>query len=447
MALPPGNIITLVSFAKPIVHLDANAFFTSVEQALKPELRGKPVVTGKERGIVACASYEAKALGVQRPMRLFEAKKICPQLICLPSDYETYSLYSKRIFAIMRRFTPAVEEYSIDEAFAELSGLRRVFRMGYSEIARKMKADVQRELGITVSVGLSGSKLLAKLASGSQKPDGFTVVRGPDLHAFLSRMDVEKVCGIGPNSAALLRKHQILSGWDFISQPGTKISGLLGKPGFEIWKELRAEPVYEVNPQEKEDYASICKSKTFTPPSCDKSFVRAQLLRNVESAFIKLRRHRLQAKRMVIALRTQDFRSAGLEGDFDRFCSSTFEGVRLANWLFDRLFREQESYRHTACIMTKIQSERLEQRELFDDIPNIEKVKSLDRVIDGVNELYGKHSLHLGATLWLGRHRGQQDVASLTVNKRADLPQRKKDLLPGETARQRLSIPLWQVSV
>ena len=94
------------SFARPVLHIDCDAFFTSVEQALKPELKGRPVVTGKERGIVACASYEAKALGVRRPMRLFEARKICPRLVCLPSDYETYSLYSKRLFCIIRRFSP-----------------------------------------------------------------------------------------------------------------------------------------------------------------------------------------------------------------------------------------------------------------------------------------------------------------------------------------------------
>ena len=124
MSASTNRPLSISSFPSPIIHIDCDAFFTSVEQALHPELKGKPVVTGKERGIVACASYEAKALGVKRPMRLWEAQKICPSLICLPSDYETYSLISKRMFEIIRRFTPTFEEYSIDEAFAELSGLR-----------------------------------------------------------------------------------------------------------------------------------------------------------------------------------------------------------------------------------------------------------------------------------------------------------------------------------
>jgi DNA polymerase-4/DNA polymerase V len=107
--------------------MDADAFFASCEQAIHPELRGKPVVTGRERGIVAAASYEAKGRGVKRGMGLFDVKKVCPDVILLPSDYETYSLFSVRMFEILRRFSPDVEEYSIDEAFVDLTGLRRSF--------------------------------------------------------------------------------------------------------------------------------------------------------------------------------------------------------------------------------------------------------------------------------------------------------------------------------
>ena len=115
MSASTNRPLSISSFPKPIIHIDCDAFFTSVEQALNPELKGKPVVTGKERGIVACASYEAKALGVKRPMRLWEAQKLLPKLICLPSDYETYSLYSTRMFEIMRRFTPKIGRASCRE--------------------------------------------------------------------------------------------------------------------------------------------------------------------------------------------------------------------------------------------------------------------------------------------------------------------------------------------
>src|SRR3989338_2571902 len=143
--------ITLSSWPRAILHVDVDAFFTSCEQAIHPELKGKPLITGKERGIVAAMSYEAKAKGVVRGMRIFEAKKACPRLIALPSDYETYSLFSVRMFDIFRRFSPDVEEYSIDEAFVDLTGLRRVHRCGYVEIAGRIKKAVMTELDIPVS--------------------------------------------------------------------------------------------------------------------------------------------------------------------------------------------------------------------------------------------------------------------------------------------------------
>ena len=145
MSASINSPLTLRSFPRAILHVDGDAFFTSVEQALQPHLKGKPVVTGQERGIAVCVSYEAKAMGVKRPMRIFEARKVCPQLICLSGDYEAYSIFSKRMLAILRRFTPDVEEYSIDEAFCDISGLRRLYGTGYPEIARQMKDAVQKE--------------------------------------------------------------------------------------------------------------------------------------------------------------------------------------------------------------------------------------------------------------------------------------------------------------
>src|SRR3970040_9358 len=146
--------LTVHSWPRAILHVDADAFFASCEQALHPELRGRAVITGKERGIVAAASYEAKDRGVKRGMRLFEVKKVCPDAVILPSDYETYSLFSVRMFEILRRFSPDVEEYSIDEAFVDLTGLRRSFHCSYGDIAQRVQDTVAKERGISVSIGV-----------------------------------------------------------------------------------------------------------------------------------------------------------------------------------------------------------------------------------------------------------------------------------------------------
>src|SRR4051812_29555681 len=139
------------SFPRAILHIDGDCFFASVEVSKDPRLRGKPVITGKERGIVSACTYDVKRRGVKRGMRLDEARKICPDAIVLPSDYETYSLFSQRMYDIVRRYTPMVEEYSIDECFADLSGMRRVNRMTYENTALAIKEALQVELGITFS--------------------------------------------------------------------------------------------------------------------------------------------------------------------------------------------------------------------------------------------------------------------------------------------------------
>ena len=157
--------LTIHHLPKAILHIDGDAFFASCEQSRNPALQGKPVITGKERGIVASMSYEAKRRGVTRAMRIRDAQALCPDAIVVPSDYETYSLLSKRMFAIVRRYTPDVEEYSIDECFADITGLQRPLKMSYPQIAARIKLTLDVELGFTFSVGLASSKVVAKLAS------------------------------------------------------------------------------------------------------------------------------------------------------------------------------------------------------------------------------------------------------------------------------------------
>jgi DNA polymerase-4/DNA polymerase V len=434
----PSTPLTLASFPRAILHVDGDAFFTSVEQAVHPEWKGKPMVTGKERGIIACASYEAKALGIKRGIRLHEAMRMCRELIVLPSDYETYSLYSKRMFDILRRYTPAVEESSIDEGFADLTGLRRLHRASYEEIARCIKETVRSELDITVSVGLSLSKGLAKLASKFRKPDGLTAVPGYYLHLFLERHGLDDVWGFGPNTTSLLEKQGLRTAYDFVVRPEQWAERMLGKIGREIWNELRGSSVYPVNTEEKSTYATISKCKTFTAPSADREFVYARLLRNVESACIKLRRHRLRARRLCVALRRRDFSQIFLEARLTRATSSPQEMAPLVRELFGQLVEEGVEYRTALVVMGELEGDLGEQYDLFEDRVRIEKMSAVSRAIDEVNGRYGKHKVALGPALFLDRHRRTD---------RDDAPARKEDLLPGETARQRLSLPKLAIKV
>ena len=373
-------------------------------------------------------------------MRLFEAKKVCPDAIILPNDYEAYSLFSKRFYGILRRFTPDVEEYSIDEAFAELGGLRRVYHASYEDIALKIKETVENELGITVSVGLSLTKSLAKICSKEHKPSGFTCVKGYDLHEFLKDKPTERVCGFGPNSVALLAKNGVYTILDYIRRPEIFAKKLLGKIGVELWRELRGEAVYPIVMGEKDNQISLSKTKTFSPASNDKEFVRAQLLRNLESAFIKLRRHHLRAKTISIFLVNHEFRGKGLSADLSRSTASTSEAAEMTSKLYEKLFDPSLRYRKTGVILNDLEVENETQYDLFEDACRIKALRALSTVIDEANAMYGKHTLHLGSTDVLGRF-------SQHLGERGDVAQRKIALLKGENFRQRLKIPLWNVKV
>src|SRR5262244_3221442 len=157
------------------------------------------------------------------------------EAVILPSDYETYSLLSKRLFAIVRRYTPDVEEYSIDECFADLTGLRRPLRMSYLTIVRRIKQELDTELGFTFSVGLGPNKVVAKIASKWQKPSGLTAIPGRELHHYLAKLPVEKVWGIGPNTTALLQKHSVTTALHFAQKPETWVKKYFSKPFFAIW--------------------------------------------------------------------------------------------------------------------------------------------------------------------------------------------------------------------
>lgn len=432
--------LTIRSWPRAILHLDADAFFASCEQAIHPELRGKPVITGKERGIVAAASYEAKARGIKRAMRLSEVKKICPDAVILPSDYETYSLFSMRMFGILRRFSPDVEEYSIDEAFVDITGLRRSFHGPYELIAKKIQETIGEELGISVSVGVSLSKVLAKIGSKYKKPHGLTLIPGRDIHLYLENLPVENVWGIGPNTAAFLGKFGITTALQFARQDERFIKKHLSKPYQEIWHELNGRSVYPVVLESKSSYQSIGKTKTFTPPSTDETFIFAQLSKNIENACIKARRYRLAATRLMVFLRRQDFTDSGIE---IKLTSPTAYPIALFQPLrkgFQRLYRQGTLYRQTGVVLAGLVSEDNVQYTLFEDTARIEKMGRIYQIVDQLSERFGKHTIHHAASL-------PTKLQSQHEGERGDVPQRKRDLFKGESKRQRLGLPVLKVKV
>lgn len=429
------NPFSIHSFPKAILHIDGDAFFASCEQARDPNLRGKCVITGKERGIASSMSYEAKARGVTRGMRLFEIREKCPEAIIMPSDYETYSIFSERFFAIVKRFTVAVEEYSIDECFADITGLRRPLNMSYKQIAEKIQKTLFEELGCSFSIGLGPTKVIAKIGSKYKKPHGLTVIPAREIHTYLEKLPIEKVWGIGPQTSAYLQKYGVFTALQFASMSELWVKGKVSKPFFEIWRELRGESVLALETKPSRNTTSIQKVKTFTPPSDNKSFVFSQLSKNIENACIKARRHQMAAREVTIFLRTQDFRHMGVRVQFAKGTAFPNKIIHACEKVFTELFNGRQLYRATGVVLSKFDEDRAPQLDIFGAHLEVEKLTRLYEGVDALDAKFGKHTVYAGSSFQAQNYETHQ-------GDRGDTPERHQNLLFGETVRQRLSIPM-----
>lgn len=190
-----------------VLHADLDSFFASVEQRDDPRLRGKPVIVGG--GVVLAASYEAKAFGVQGAMGGRQAMRLCPQALVVPPRFDAYVEASRRVFDVFHDVTPLVEGISIDEAFLDVGGLRRLRGQSPSEIARQLRRDVRERVGLPISVGVARTKHVAKIASAMSKPDGLLVVPIETELPFLHSLPVERIWGVGPATTAKLHAARI----------------------------------------------------------------------------------------------------------------------------------------------------------------------------------------------------------------------------------------------
>ncbi|PXY29408.1 DNA polymerase IV [Prauserella coralliicola] len=215
-----------VSNEGPILHADLDAFYASVEQRDDPRLRGRPVIVGG--GVVLAASYEAKAHGVRTAMGGALAKRLCPQAIVVPPRMSAYSEASKAVFAVFGQTTPVVEGLSIDEAFLDVGGLRRIAGTP-TEIARRLRQDVAEQVGLPITVGVARTKFLAKVASGVAKPDGLLVVPHDGELAFLHPLPVERLWGVGRVTAEKLRKRGITTVGQVAALDERSLVSMLGR--------------------------------------------------------------------------------------------------------------------------------------------------------------------------------------------------------------------------
>ena len=216
--------------AEPILHADLDAFYASVAVLHDPSLKGKPVIVGGTgaRGVVTSASYEARAYGVHSAMPSVRARRLCPEGIFLPPDFEAYRVYSNRFREVLLAHTPLVEPISLDEAFLDVGGATLLFGPPV-EVARRIRREVAAEVGVTCSVGVAPVKFVAKLASDGCKPDGLLHVRTDEIRAFLDPLPVRRLWGVGEKTADVLDRLAIRTVGDLGRTPVTILERLLGE--------------------------------------------------------------------------------------------------------------------------------------------------------------------------------------------------------------------------
>ena len=294
---------------RTILHVDLDAFFAAVEQRDRPELRGKPVIVGGDpsgRGVVSAASYEARRFGVHSAMSLAEAVGRCPDGVFLPVDGRRYQQASRDVMAVLRRFTPQVEPISIDEAFLDVTGSRELFGDG-EEIARLIKAAVREEVGLTISVGVATTKLVAKIASDLRKPDGLVVVPPGDEAGFLAPLPISRLWGVGEKTAVVLADYGVRTIGDLAALAPDVVIRRFGKHGGSLVERARgidADPVHLGDPAK-----SVGHEHTFDADTRDPELIERTLLGMADGVAGRLRSAGVRASTVAVKIRDSSFRT------------------------------------------------------------------------------------------------------------------------------------------
>ncbi|MFC1698613.1 DNA polymerase IV [Candidatus Omnitrophota bacterium] len=316
---------------KLILHLDMDAFFASVEQAVNIKLKGKPVIVGsradKYRTVVAACSYEAKARGCASGMSAKEAFRLCPEAIFMPADSTKYIYTAQKIFKLLSEFSPQVEMSSIDEFYLDITGCQKLFG-STEQLARIIKQKIVQQLDITGSIGVAPNRLMAKLASKADKPDGLVIWKREDLENILEDMPVEKICGIGPKITVYLQEMSIFTCGQLANTPSVVLKKRFGKYGLWLNQAARGEDsdIVELYTQTKLPPKSVGHSYTLERNISKIELIKAWLRVLCEMVAQRLRNLLLEGSVVHLYLRGPDLQWWSKQKSFSE---ATFDGKQI----------------------------------------------------------------------------------------------------------------------
>lgn len=372
-----------------VIHADLDAFFATAEVLRRPELRGQPVIVGgspKSRGVVAAASYEARAFGVRSAMPVAQAVRQCPTAVIVRPDFDWYRHLSDRFQSILSDFSPLVEVVSIDEAYLDASGSERLFG-GALELARALKTRVRNELGLNVSLGVASNKLVAKIASDLDKPDGLRVVpQGHEASTF-APLPIERLPGIGSKASTVLRSQGIGTLGELASAPDVLLRPVAGGDIERLRRRARGEDSRPVSP-ERDARKSLGHEHTFARDLNGLAELSPALYRLCEATGADLRRKGLSGTTVTLKLRYGDFSTVTRQQALRRPTDAHQDLYAVAERLLQRTLGERHApVRLLGVRMTGI-GPSARQLTLFDD--GAVRTTRINRALDSIAQMPGE---------------------------------------------------------
>lgn len=384
----------MAGLLRTILHVDMDAFYASVEERDRPELRGKPLIVGGTggRGVVAAASYAVRRFGVHSAMPMTEALRRCPDAVCIPPRMARYQEVSTQVFEIFHDFTPLVEGLSLDEAFLDVTASLRLMGDGIV-IATEVRRRIREATGLTASVGIGPNKLLAKIASDLNKPDGLCRIGSDNLHAVLDRLPVQKLFGVGQKSLPGVQAAGIQTVGDLRHATDATLWQAFGKHGRAMRDRAAGVDDRPVEPNREEK--SISAEETFAVDIRGAAELERQLTQVADRAAARLRAHALAAGLVTIKVRRGDFTTYTRQRPVLPPTQETAVICGVAQSLLKDWLRSQP---HAAVRLLGVGVGDLQIQRQADLFAGDAHPSRLDATVDGIRERFGK-SLLIRASL------------------------------------------------
>lgn len=376
---------------------DLDAFFVSVEQALNPSLKGKPVIVGglpHQRGVVASASYEARKYGIHSGMPTAQAYRLCPRAVFLRGNFRSYAWYSDRFYEILNSYSPDVDMVSIDEAYINIHGTQRLFGPPLA-LAQKLKTEIKTNLNIPVSIGIARTKIFSKIACDQSKPNGLSLVSQADEMKFLSPLNVRALPGIGPKHVEILKNLNINTVEELLATPDWVAETALGNY-YKVLKFFIHGGDYQITDSIK----SVSRETTLAEDTINKELIYALFLYLTERACNTLREQQLLAKTVTVKIRFSDFKTVSKR---TRMQANNAQQIIFAHGakILESLLKEKKRIRLIGVALSGFEYDGLQ--------PSIFKVKEerlnrLNYALDKARVKFGFNCLFPANTTILKRH-------------------------------------------